>query len=535
MPRNARTGVIVPILVATSVWFVGSCNDSNAPPTNASLEGRAQIVFADSDRDVGNDQFSLRSWGKAVFSEAKLQATQMVLPFPDDTAYEICISGENCKEQGKTWTGQFYVHCLDGVGQCGSNTFTWNLSSDPPGASVSFDPTTTNYEDVTTLTIELDDDAETGVFHPTVTAPPSPGSLDLNFHTLCNWGLDGCPYGEILDMTGAGHPSISVSAAGEQDALIGDLTDMKVQWKVGTGDQQYQQQAQQWLVERDGTGLIVDNYDINTGQLTYVSQSEGTQNEVNYYHASTDRFTVWAQADLSYDNDEARVRVLTKAVYNVDGPTNINMTSSTRGVEIGYDSIHTKALHFGHNAYTAPGISWTFTADAPSGDDNGYVSAVQRINYDANKTNVSGNQYYDDHTNGYMLDGCRLDVAATQPDGGSYESKGGDSPSVPIDSATDSIVSANFDAETYFMYRPAGTSSIWVPLGELDWHWDGVASKQSGAWVPTSAHNSNDPSGVASSVFPLWSEVKNPQFGCSPIPSFSAANIASSRREEGSQ
>jgi hypothetical protein len=76
----------------------------------------------------------------------------------------------------------------------------------------------------------------------------------------------------------------------------------------------------------------------------------------------------------------------------------------------------------------------------------------------------------------------------------------------------------------YFMYRPAGTESIWVPIGEMDWFWNGTATRNGNplinhGWTgPTNSSFSPAPTGAASSVFPEWNAVITAEESCASLP-----------------
>ena len=180
----------LPATVVVLLIFWG-CSDE-APPTEpgGSTGTGSQIVITSSDTLSGTDALFLRASRGVSAGRASL----MILPFPDDTAYEKCRDGEHCKEQGETWTGNVHVTCLSGLGQCGSPTYTWQLVNAPPGTEVSFDPDVTVIEQETEMLIEIDNDAETGVVTSVPTATPTdpqvpvPSTHDFIFHTLCSWG-----------------------------------------------------------------------------------------------------------------------------------------------------------------------------------------------------------------------------------------------------------------------------------------------------------------------------------------------------------
>jgi hypothetical protein len=472
--------------------------------------------------------------GLAQRDEATLR---LIADWPADTAWEKCQEqdGEHCKEQGQTYTGQYFVHCVSG--ECDPELpYTWELKTPPPGTTVSFNPPVTTIEQLTTMSIEVDNDAETGVFESAVAAPPSGPDIPFTFHTLCSWGLGTCPYIEIRDLMGVGYPSVSVSAAGEQSTLIGKRMHLKVQHKTGTGEHQFEQEEQEWLIQWDGQGDLVHGYDITATQLQLFPwpQDVGTKDTISYYHVEPNQYVVWATADLNYHDDEAEVGVLTKAVFNVNGPTNAQLVSVTDTVRFGPIGLSVYGMKFGkiQSPGLPPGISYAFGAIAPP-NDNGYVAGTQLVSGNKQITNRAGGISLDWSSNGRELDGCPLYGAAVQKDpNGLYIWTSNDSPLQGFD-AIDSLGHMNLDFRMYFMYRPGGFHSIWVPIGRLDWFANAAAARVGtpSVWQPVSSSWSVNPSTAGSYPnHPTWVEVEPSD---DPCPSVPANLVASARQKSG--
>jgi hypothetical protein len=204
------------------------------------------------------------------------------------------------------------------------------------------------------------------------------------------------------------------------------------------------------------------------------------------------------------------------------------MTSQTSSVILGpfNGDLSSTWLAFGP-AFPVPGIAWTFTATAPPGD-SGYVAGTQLVNARTAFTPPASVP----NTNGsYWLDACPLYDVAKQAGGGAgganktflWESN--DSPGINLTFASAyNLVSAAATFAIYFMYRPGGSQSIWVPLGKLNWFWRGTASRTGNplvnhGWLgPTDAAASAAPTGTASSTFPQWSQVMLPDPNCPTLP-----------------
>lgn len=521
MKRLGRVLLAV-LSVGLLMWACGGEEPATGPQEPSS--GSVRIMAVPPERSAAaTEPFQLkalrdsRGLGIAQRSEATLR---LISNWPADTAWEKCQEqdGENCKEQGKTWTGEFYVTCLDGPGQCDPETFTWELQNPPPGTSVSFSPATTDMEERTTLSIEVDNDAETGVFDATVAAPPSPGTLNFKFHTLCSWGLGTCPRLEMRDLMEQSSV-VNVSVVGEQSKLIGERMFLRVRHMAGTGQHTFEQEEQEWLIQWDGVGSAIYHYDIEATQLQLSPFPEGIgeQDTVRYYHPEPNQYVVWAAADLNYDNDEAEVGVLTKAVFNLAGPTNLSLTSQTDSLV--YDTLPNDAVRSRFGRLPPPGITWTFSATAPA-TDNGYVAGTQTLTGHAWAMNRSGVKYIDYDMADNFLDGCSLYDTAARSSGGVYTWTSRDSPGATL-GATDSAASMDSDFDMYFMYRPAGLYSIWVPIGRLDWFFRTSVARQGspGVWQLLSADASlNSPSGGAHSAFPTWVGVYASSESCPNVP-----------------
>lgn len=167
-------------------------------------------------------------------------------------------------------------------------------------------------------------------------------------------------------------------------------------------------------------------------------------------------------------------------------------------------------LSFGDPS-TAPGISFQLTATAPPGD-SGYVAGTQLVNSRTTSTppssvNTTGGAYWLDACP--LYDNYQTGIGGPPGTGSQFLWQSQDSPNAGLSSAFD-IVSAADSLRMYFMYRPKGAESIWVPIGRLDWFWQGTASRTGNPLVnhgwtgPTNAANSINPAGAAASVFPEW-------------------------------
>jgi hypothetical protein len=76
-----------------------------------------------------------------------------------------------------------------------------------------------------------------------------------------------------------------------------------------------------------------------------------------------------------------------------------------------------------------------------------------------------------------------------------------DLPGLPLSESIEAI-----DAEgqqTWLMFQPSDTNSIWAPLVQVDWNWSGDAVLTNGTWTLVSYSNP-DPTVINSTTPPAW-------------------------------
>lgn len=66
-------------------------------------------------------------------------------------------------------------------------------------------------------------------------------------------------------------------------------------------------------------------------------------------------------------------------------------------------------------------------------------------------------------------------------------------------------ISVSQQFQTYFMYVPPGTNSIWVTLQSMNWSWSASAALTGGNWTVSSPTYTKNPSSSYSSPLPVWS------------------------------
>lgn len=349
----------------------------------------------------------------------------------------------------------------------------------------------------------------------------------------CNLKYKSCPEIEIVDLA-KGPDSVVSAPKPRQTTLIGKHVRLVVRWKSGTGTGTYglvQSPAPpppyQWRI----SGSVIKLYDITTGRLDSLRQADKQADTVSYYYAgASSTNSVYAVATLvRSDNRQVSFPEAT-ASYDAQGPTSVTLTSTTtpQGVAVGSTGGDTSRtwLTFGDpTTVAASGINFTFAATAPAGD-SGYVVGTQLAKVQTTSTppgpfaNTGG---------AFWLDRCPLydntQTGVSGPPGANKQFlwRSNDSPGTELTPDYD-LVSRADNFQMYFMYRPRGPESIWVPIGKLDWFWRGTASRTGNpiinhGWTgPTDAASSTAPGGAPSVTFPQWGQVLFPGATCPTLP-----------------
>jgi hypothetical protein len=367
------------------------------------------------------------------------------------------------------------------------------------------------------------------VITPVGNSPPSqPDTLPITVHVLCNYRLERCPELEIVDLV---KDSVVSAPKPRQDTFIGRPMKLRVRHKAGTGTGQYTLVDGMWTLY----GQVVKSYDISTGVLTPLTGPDAN-NSLSYYYVvsnNTSEYPIQVEAVLQR-SDGALSSPRTSARYRAAGPSTIRMvtTPNPEGPSVGWWNPNILALKYG-NEFPAPvGIIFSFSAVMPNGD-NGYLAATQLVNTVGAYTVAPGatpplpEPPY--NTNGtYWLDSCPLYGPASQSMMfGPTVWADADSPYAALTSQL-ATVSRSDAFRMFFMYRPSGSESIWVPLGNLSWRWKGKTARvnydpddiflRNGWTKPTEAEWAADLAGQLSSEFPRWTAAIPFRDECPAIP-----------------
>jgi hypothetical protein len=536
MRAYARFTIVVSLLVLGACSDDGSEGTPGEPPHDG---GPALIVRAipDTGRAPGLVERPLSPSLSVVSpSQAVARPGFRIAIVNGDTTNEMCRSGEFCAIQGQAAGGFVAVLCTSGPGTCQPASYEWSIQNAPPKSSTTFTPDTTVTDQYARVSIQTTDSTPPEMYQVTFVPTPLPGSPPPNpltvggvVHVLCSFKYKTCPKIEIVDR-GKGDSVVSLPEGhpASRSTLIGKHMDLLVRAADTT---KFTLEAAAWTLFLGGAGDVVKGYTMTTqqGRAEGLSAPDDLSNpSLSYYYAvARNGYPIAVEARVVAKTNTDRVFFPEAgASYDLKGPTVVLMTSATTTVIVGPTSGDTTRtwLSFG-DAFLLPGIQFEFTATAPSGD-NGYVAGTQLVQKQTTSTPASDWI----NTNGvFWLDGCPIYAAAQTgiagPPGTSHQFiwRSRDSPGTPLRPDLD-LVTRSDNFQMYFMYRPAGTESIWVPIGEMDWFWNGTATRNGNplinhGWTgPTNSSFSPAPTGAASSVFPEWNAVATAEESCASLP-----------------
>lgn len=538
MSRTARGLELA--LVAVTLTLASCRGDRSTRPSDATSSAgpkawakSSATRFARSARE--GTSLELRPLGEAADIAP---ARSLSAAAPGDSTNDICEAAEWCGIQGGLAGGLVGVQCLDGPGLCGTAAYSWSIRNPPPNSTTTFTPNPQEVDLPAELLIQTTDSTPPGLYQSTLviaavgsSPPPDPDTIPITVHVLCNFRLQTCPELEIVDLV---KDSVVSAPKPRQDTFIGRPMKLRMRQKAGTGTGQYTVIGSRWILF--GDQAMVKSYDITTGTLTPLTGGDDLTSISYYYVISNNsgEYPIVAEATLRR-NDGAISVPRTTARYRAAGPSNIAMTTKTTtdGTTVGWWNPNVLALKFGDEAIAKVGIIFSFLATMPSGD-NGYLSATQLVNTAGDYVLAPGASpplpqppYNSNGT--YWLDSCPLyGPAAPASMFGPTIWAGIDSPYQRLTSQL-SVMSRSDAFKMFFMYRPSGPQSIWVPLGNVSWHWKGKTVRTNfntddillrDGWTnPTETDWSVNPMGQASSVFPEWTTaIPYDQSECAPIP-----------------
>lgn len=502
MPWNARAGLVLPVVITAAVLLLGNCGTDELPTDATGASGSAKQAEGAAPRITG-----------ANHPDTKL------LVFPGDTSTEKCEPGERCVIQGQSYENIRKVVCSTGPGNCGTGNFQWSLLNPPPSSTVTFNPPITAFEQETHLTIETDSATSSGV-HPSISRATvvsgtagSPPDFPYPIRVLCSSHYNHCPEIEIFDIN-----KNKVVTDSTVTTAIGQQNHVSVRYKAGTGSGSYSIEHVEWTMTGDS---LVRDYIMGTSStLTWLDQgSLDDSTDVRYYYSlAQNGNTVHVKATVRGTTGDTQHE--STATYNAVGPTFVSAVSATiPGGPVAKSYTGTAApkyLRFGEALYVnntvvldSLGIYYTFNATPPSGIDGEY-GITQLLNGAGQRIPTTG--WIFTTSLEFQLDNC-TPLAKVPSDS---MLTWGDPPQIPL-SFSDTLAGMAGVFDTYLMYKPEGPSSIWVPIGILEWAVGAVART---TYVPedyfeiTQSAWTVNPSGTSTSTFPTWSNTMPGGGGC---------------------
>lgn len=476
MRRRVHVGLIAPLVLGVSVFVASSCGRDQTP---TGVEAGPQIVRATPGAPL----------------QQKLRPAFAAFTQGGDSSSEGCQGGETCIIQGQTIHQEWYMEC---TGSCASS-WTWFLNGLPSGVSATFNPTSTATNQHTQLDVKADSKATTTAATATLGASPSPNTASWPVHILCSYNHNHCPAVEIVDLDNS-DAVVSSPPASTGLRVIGQRMHLLARVKSGTGSGPFHIDHTEWTMTGDS---LVQAYDFFSGHLDWFDPS--SFNDVDsvtfFYSVQQNSRSVRVKATVSTPTGDVHTEA--EATFDVDGPTNVSMTSLTlrAGVTASPYTGTTSPIYirFGEYIYhDSTGISWTFQATQPAGV-SGRLVGTQIIWGEVAGAPVTGDVYNVSE----FMDGCPFYWTPSTTNVWLQS----DSPRAPV-TAVDTLYGQVNIFQDFLMYRPDGPGNIWVPVGTLWWDEGGIAVKDStqpSGWRMINEIHAVDPTGMASSQFPRWS------------------------------
>jgi hypothetical protein len=407
---------------------------------------------------------------------------------PGDSSSEECEQNQRCVIQGLTYESAVRVYCPQGPGNCGEGTFEWEALNPPPTTEPTFDPPVTELEEWSDVSIETDSTTPSGVYNfeyrPNPlgsTGTPNPATLQTHLRAMCNYKYNSCPVLEIVDTD---RDTVVSKPAPDQNTAIGRRVNLLVRHKPGTGGSFGGLSNIKWNLEGHEDDHVVRGYTFTRpeGDLDRYSAGELDEEEIPLHYALPGNgYSITVEATLTRSGSSSTSRPRATATYNAAGPS--TSASQIKAILNETWSIGTRPdapgfwLSFGDPNGTA-GIRDTVRATA-DGPDTGYVAGTQVFAWGENHEPVDSIWM----TDGNELDTCVLfEDYSEQGFNNTYTWHAEDTPGVEL-RPQDDLVQWETVFSMYYMYRPKGDESIWVPLGMRMW---GVAAQaeRTGSPVP---------------------------------------------------
>jgi hypothetical protein len=80
------------------------------------------------------------------------------------------------------------------------------------------------------------------------------------------------------------------------------------------------------------------------------------------------------------------------------------------------------------------------------------------------------------------------------------------------------LVDYNAQWTVFYMFKPSGANSSWVPIKKLNWNWHGTATLVTGSnplqWTPNNINPPGNPVGSDTTDYPTWTQIQRDAAGC---------------------
>jgi hypothetical protein len=281
----------------------------------------------------------------------------------------------------------------------------------------------------------------------------------------------------------------NVAGAGAQSVVVGQQIALNRSVTIPPG---LAISVESWTV--DGTPIAGYTADANSDSVTQLTSFVGSSMTFYWIAAASSLNVTYSYCMVNNQCNEAT------ATFNVDAPHPIVVSTNT-----GQWQILGSKLSYGDKTVGAThGILFTLTP--PLGYSGSY-QWVQVIKNDTVYLTVNGTNFT-----------CGPDSGLDNTYPYSTTNPVGDSPESNLVSSA-SYQQHYFDATMYLMWSPGLPSSIFVPLGHLEWITTGTAVNTSNVWS-IDTQNSSPPAGSSpafqlSATYPSWTvNVLNNQLDC---------------------
>ena len=548
--------------------------------------GRQGLFSTDSNPTGTGLHLRVKTVADFLSSNAGPHAAASVAPSPgaSPSTFDRCPSGYTCQIQ--TLNIVISVTWVPTDGKCDENV-AMNFASPPPGVTYAASQNPIPSCQPWTFTI-----ATTSTAHPglpesvTINGSASDGDVvnpdTINYYVLCDVALNSCPNIEAVDTTTGnvfstpGHgppPTPGITS------VIGKRQSWLMQPMPGSGaNGPYTMSNPQW--PDPGTAEWVKSYDLLAGGLPVEMNSADFRSPALVFYPFAAGLDGPITATLTSASGMEIADSYATFSYAVSVPTNSSMSSTTNSVQVGnYDganialSLGTRLSEYGSKKSGASeGIAYAFSAQAPS-NSGGYFAVVQLINHSETDALTPGASPAPTPMapppGVFWLDGCVFLNYNLTPNGNVYAAAGQkvtfqafDSPATLLD-ITETAVTRSDQFDDWFMFKGAGTDTIWVPIGEISaspppspsripttwtpapWAWGGKTTRSgsptaNGGWVaPTAVTQPVNPPGYVFQGFksrsldtnnldsrnfytpapvPTWSNIFAPQGARCPSP-----------------